>query len=294
LAVTACLTAFSPSFTQTSNDVDALTKKEQAAREKANALENERLKIRKDVANLKKTLVKTARQTRTIEIDLTVLERETESLSSRAIALNNQIDADRARYTDLIAALQRLQSSPPPTLALTPRDAKRASDAGLLMATLSNQLKKRADALALNLTALEVTQAQLVLKKKDLSSTRTKLKSEMKSVNAGLASKSKLEAQIADEKKTAAAEADRLAAESKTLLELIAKLEKEAAKPVPRTKPGRKLTAELNSTSNCAETAHLSIQNPGYRPKMLIPGKFTLKSQQFDWQSPMQLAKSRI
>jgi len=245
LAVTACLTAFSPSFTQTSNDVDALTKKEQAAREKANALENERLKIRKDVANLKKTLVKTARQTRTIEIDLTVLERETESLSSRAIALNNQIDADRARYTDLIAALQRLQSSPPPTLALTPRDAKRASDAGLLMATLSNQLKKRADALALNLTALEVTQAQLVLKKKDLSSTRTKLKSEMKSVNAGLASKSKLEAQIADEKKTAAAEADRLAAESKTLLELIAKLEKEAAKPVPRTKPGRKLTAEL-------------------------------------------------
>ena len=245
LAVTACLTAYAPSFPQTSNDVDALTKKEQAAREKANALENERQKVRKDVSNLKKTLVKTARQTQTIESDLTALENETKSLTARAIALNTQIEADRAQYTELLAALQRLELSPPPTLALTPRDAKRAADAGLLIATLSGQLRKRADALALNLNALDITQAQLVLKKKDMSATRTKLKSEMKKVNAGLASKSKLEAKLADERKIAAEEADRLAAESKTLLELIAKLEREAAKPVPRTKPGKKPAAKL-------------------------------------------------
>jgi len=245
LALTACLTAFSPSFSQTSNDVDALTKKEQAARKKAKTLESERQKVRKDVSSLKKTLAKTARQTQTIETDLTALERETASLTERADTLNTQIEADRAQYTGLLAALQRLEASPPPALTLTPRDAKRAADAGLLMATLSDQLKRRADALVLNLTALEVTQAQLMLKKKDLSSTRSKLKSEMKIVNAGLASKSKLESKLADEKKTAAAEADRLAAESKTLLELIAKLEREAAKPVPRTKPGKKPAAKL-------------------------------------------------
>lgn len=245
LAVTACLTAFSPSFAQTSNDVDALTKKEQAAREKASALETERQKVRKDVSSLKKALAKTARQTQTIETDLTALERETGNLTARAVMLNTQIEADRIQYTELVAALQRLELSPPPTLALTPRDAKHAADAGLLMATLSGQLKKRADALALNLTALEVTQAQLVSKKMDLSSTRTKLESEMKTVNAGLASKSKLEAKLADQKKTAAAEADRLADESKTLLELIAKLEREAAKVVPRTKPGRKPEVKL-------------------------------------------------
>lgn len=245
LALTACLTVSVPSFAQTSTDVDVLTKKEQAAREKAKALESERQKVRKDVSSLKKTLAKRARQTQTIETDLTALESETKSLTARAVTLNTQIEADRAQYTELLAALQRLELSPPPTLALTPRDAKRAADAGLLIATLSDQLRKRADALALNLTALEATQAQLVLKKKDMSATRTKLKAEMKSVNAGLASKSKLESKLADEKKTAAEEADRLAAESKTLLELIAKLEREAAKVVPRTKPGRKPTAKL-------------------------------------------------
>ena len=108
------------------------------------------------------------------------------------------------------------------------------------MASLSEQLKNRADALSLNLKALDVTKAQLSLKKTDLSATRAQLNSELKTVNAGLSKKSKLEAKLADEKKAAAAEADRLAAESKTLIELIAKLEREAAKVIPRTKPGSK------------------------------------------------------
>jgi len=245
LALSACLTVFSPTYAQTSNDVEALTKKEQAARKKAKELESERKLVREDVSSLKKTLAKTARQAQTIETELTTLEQETENLTVRAETLTVQIQADREQYSELLAALQRLEASPPPTLALTPRNAKRAADAGLLMTTLSDQLKTRAEALSLNLTALEVTQAQLALKKKDLSETRGKLQSEMKTVNAGLASKSKLEAKLSDEKNAAAAEADRLAAESKTLLELIAKLESEASKVVPRTKPGLKPAPKL-------------------------------------------------
>lgn len=240
LCIAACLTTGLPVYAQTSGDVEALTKKEQAAREKAEALESERKKVRKDVSSLKKTLAKTARQTQNIETNLTALEQETANLSARALSLTAQIEADQAQYEELLAALQRLESSPPPTLALTPRNAKRAADAGFLMATLSNQLKTRAEALSLNLTALDVTKSQLALKKSDLSATRAKLQSEMKIVNAGLASKAELEAKLSDEKKAAAAEAERLAAESKTLLELIAKLESEAAKVVPRTKPGLK------------------------------------------------------
>jgi septal ring factor EnvC (AmiA/AmiB activator) len=180
-----------------------------------------------------------------IETELTELEDETASLTARAETLTAQIVADQSQYTELLAALQRLETSPPPSLALTPRNAKRASDAGLLMATLSEQLKSRAEALSLSLKALDITKAQLASKKVDLSDTQTRLEAEMKTVNAGLASKSKLEAKLSDEKKTAAAEADRLAAESRTLLELIAKLEREAAKVVPRTKPGRKAEEKL-------------------------------------------------
>lgn len=238
LAVTALLSISVPSAAQTSDDVQALTKKEQAAREKAKALEAERLKVRKDVSSLKKTLAKTARQAQTIETELTGLEQETENLTIRAETLSQQISDDKKKYVELLAALQRLEATPPPTLTLTPRNAKQAADAGLLIATLSNQLKNRAEALSLNLKALDVTQAQLKLKKKELSETQTKLKTEMKSVNDGLARKSKLETKLSDEKKRAAEEADRLAAESKTLLDLIAKLESEAAKVVPRKKPG--------------------------------------------------------
>lgn len=234
------LSLSSPVFAQTSNDVEALTKKEQAAREKAKDLETERKKVRKDVSALKKTLAKAARQTQTIESDLTILEEETENLANRAAVLTAQIAEDRAQYTELLAALQRLEATPPPTLSLTPRNAKRAGNAGLLMATLSDQLQKRADALSLNLTALEVTKAQVKIKQSDLSKTRSRLKTEMQVVNRGLESKSKLETKLASEKKIAAEEAERFATESKSLLDLIAKLEAEATKVVPQLKPGRK------------------------------------------------------
>ena len=245
LALTACLTAVSPVMGQSSDDIDALTKKEQAAREKSKVLESERNKVRQDVSALKKILAKAARQAQTIETDLTSLELETASLAARAEELSAQIQDDRAQSMELIAALQRLEATPPPTLALTPRNAKRAADAGLLIATLSEQLKARAEALTLNLQALDVTQAQLNLKKNDLSERRTQLKSELNQVNAGLATKSKLEAKLADEKEEAAAEAERLAAESKTLVELIAKLERGVGKVVPRKKPGLKPAKKL-------------------------------------------------
>ena len=245
LALAACLTATSPVMGQTPGDIDALTKKEQAAREKTKSLESEREKVRKDVSALKKTLAKTAQQAQNIETGLTSLELETAGLTARVDDLSAQIQDDRAQTMELIAALQRLEATPPPPLALTPRNAKRAADAGLLIASLSEQLKSRADALTLNLKALEITQAQLELKKNDLSTQRAKLKSELNQVNAGLSTKSKLEAKLADEKKAAATEADRLAAESKTLIELIAKLEREAAAIVPRKKPGAKPAKKL-------------------------------------------------
>ena len=243
--LTLCLLLSGPAHAQSTNDVDALTKKEQAAREKAEALESERVQVRNEVAELKKALAKAAQQTQSIETNLTALEQETQNLTDRAQALTTQITLDRAKYTELLAALQRLEATPPPTLALTPRDAKRAANAGYLMATLSEQLKKRAETLSLNLTALEVTQTQLVLKKDTLDETQARLKTEIQAVNRGLESKSQLETKLSEDKKVAAAEAERLAAESKTLLELIAKLENEAAKIIPRTKPGRKPSSKV-------------------------------------------------
>jgi septal ring factor EnvC (AmiA/AmiB activator) len=232
-------------YAQSSSDIEALTKKEEAAREKAKALESERSKVRKDVDTLKKSLAKTAKQTLSIEANLTTLERETESLADQTQSLIFQIEKDRAQYSNLLAALQRLEATPPPSLALTPSNAKRAASAGLLMTTLSDQLRQRAAVLKLNLKALEVSQAQLALKKTDLSDTKSRLAVEMKNMNQGLSSKSDLEAKLSEEKKLAAAEADRLAAESKSLLDLIAKLEKEAAKVVPRPKPGRRAAPKL-------------------------------------------------
>jgi len=234
-----------PSFAQTADDVDALTKKEQAARKKTTQLSVQHESVRKDVADLKKKLAKSAREAQKIEVELGNLENQTAELNSRVQTLKTQIADDRIRNSELLAALQRLEATPPPTLILSPRNAKQAAQAGQLMATLSGQLKHRAESLSLNLTALDVTQAQITIKRGELAQTRDRLNRETTKVETGLAKKSTLEAKLSDERNTAAAEAKRLAAESKNLLDLIAKLESEAAKVVPRPKPGRKSSPKL-------------------------------------------------
>lgn len=239
LAISLALLLSPAAFAQTASDVDVLTKKEQAARDKTKQLEAERQEVRKDISSLKQQLSKTAREAQSVEAELSALESQTEELTSRAASLQSRISADKAKYTELLAALQRLEATPPPTLALSPRDAREAAMAGRLMANLSAQLKERAEALALNLTALDVTQSQLVIKQAELGTVRDRLRRRQAEVETGLKSKGQLEAKLSDERSAAAKEADRLAAESKSLLDLIAKLEAEAMRVVPRAKPGR-------------------------------------------------------
>lgn len=223
---------------QTPGELEALTKKEESAREKAALLDSERQTVRQEISSLKAKLAKTARETQSIEAELTSLEQQTAELSARTASLTEQISADREQYSTLLTALQRLEATPPPTLAMSPRQARKAAQAGQLMAALSEQLKQRADALALNLTALDVTQAQLKLKKSELATAQNRLARQKAEMTAGLSSKNQLEARLSDERNKAAAEAERFAAESNTLRELLAKLEDSAANVVPRTKPG--------------------------------------------------------
>lgn len=223
---------------QTPGELEALTKKEESAREKAALLDSERQTVRQEISSLKQKLAKTARETQSIEAELTSLEQQTAELSARTASLTEQISADREQYSTLLTALQRLEATPPPTLAMSPRQARKAAQAGQLMAALSEQLKQRADALALNLTALDVTQAQLKLKKSELATAQNRLARQKAEMTAGLSSKNQLEARLSDERNKAATEAERFAAESNTLRELLAKLEDSAANVVPRTKPG--------------------------------------------------------
>lgn len=223
---------------QTPGELEALTKKEESAREKAALLDSERQTVRQEISSLKQKLAKTARETQSIEAELTSLEQQTAELSARTASLTEQIAADHEQYSTLLTALQRLEATPPPTLAMSPRQARKAAQAGQLMAALSEQLKQRADALALNLTALDVTQAQLKLKKSELATAQNRLARQKAEMTAGLSSKNQLEARLSDERNKAAAEAERFAAESNTLRDLLTKLEDSAANVVPRTKPG--------------------------------------------------------
>jgi len=238
----AALLLASPAFAQ---DLDALTQAEQQARAESDAAAAKAEAARKEAWELKKKLAATAKDITATERRLTEVESRESTLAARADDLAGTLADQRKNYSQLLAALQRLEADPPPAAVMTPRDAVQSAQAAILMAQLSEQLKTRAEALSRTLIDLSDTREALAKERVDLSRSQAAMDVRRARLDALLADKSKIETALSAERDAAKAEADRLAQESENLRELIASLETEAAAISPRVKPdaGRRVAS---------------------------------------------------
>lgn len=219
--------------------LDSLTKAEAQARAKDEALAKQRTVITQEITKLQKDLQKSARQTRDIEREALNLQNRIDEMLARENGLNAQIQTGRAQMMELIAALQRLEISPPPAAASTPDDAIKAAQASQLMRGISESLQSRADNLNLILGTLETTRAELSQQQDALRANQTQLEKRRAAAQKTVKRKTELQKSIEADREAALAEVNRLAAESQNLRDLIANFEAEAANIGPRIKPGK-------------------------------------------------------
>ncbi|WP_409432091.1 murein hydrolase activator EnvC family protein [Litorimonas sp. RW-G-Af-16] len=220
--------------------LDSLTKAEKEAREKEAELAKRRQSVTAEITDLKKTLQKTAQQTRAFEREAQTLTEELAALEAENAALEAKLAYDRAGMMNLIASLQRLEASPPPEIISTPDDAISAAQAANLMSHLSGELRNRADTLALSLDDLQQAREQIAERQTALAANQTKLEKRSRETKSLVDRKAKLQKSIETEEVRAREDVKRLAAESATLRELIANFEAEIASISPRVKPGTK------------------------------------------------------
>lgn len=219
--------------------LDSLTKAEAQARAKDEALAKQRAAIGQEITKLQKDLQNSARQTRGFEREALNLQSRIDEILTRENGLNVQIQTSRAQMMELIAALQRLEISPPPGAATTPNDAIKAAQASQLMRGISEGLQSRADNLGLILDTLETTRAELSQQQAALRANQTQLEKRRQDTQKHVKRKTELQKSIEADRKAALAEVNRLAAESQNLRDLIANFEAEAANIGPRLKPGK-------------------------------------------------------
>ncbi len=249
--VTLGFTSHVSGYTQTKTPdpakLDSLTKAEAQARAKDEALTQQRNTVSKQITSLKKELQKAARETRGYEREALKLQTRIDDITARKNALDMQMAADRAKMMELIAALQRLELSPPPAAASTPDDAIKAAQANQLMRSISENLQSRADNLAITLNALEKTQLDLSEQQAALNANQIQLEKRRAAAQKTVKRKTDLQKSIDANREITLAEVNRLAAESQNLRDLIANFEAEVADIGPRVKPGKNSEKTRNS-----------------------------------------------
>ncbi len=233
-----------PVWAQSQNpkDLDALTQAEKAARAEAKALDERRKVVTGEISDLENSIEKLSLEIRGFEKDALALQEKKAKIDVNISEIEDAIRLDEAELLKLLAALQRMEANPPPTLALRPDNAIATAQAGQLMTTLSKQLDQRTKVLTAQLTSLaeeqslaDETQAQIEANQRQLERRRAKTQSLV-------AEKSTLRKSIDTQHEEKQALVTKLAQESESLRELLEKLESEAKSIRPRIKPGRGIT----------------------------------------------------
>ncbi|WP_026941090.1 murein hydrolase activator EnvC family protein [Hellea balneolensis] len=229
--------------------LESLTKAEEDARKKEAELTKKQKTIAAELSKLKKDLVRTATEAEKYERQGRSLESQLSELDTDAAALNQAIYGDRQKLTQLLAALQRIESNPPPALASQPKDAAEAARAARLMSSLSADLRKRAELLTSQLEISQTLREDIKDKRTKLSANETRLKKRRSNINKLVGQKSDLKESVTKDREAALQEVSKLASEAKSLRELIESFEAATANIGPRIKPGKNATKPKKSIS---------------------------------------------
>lgn len=232
--------------------LESLTKAEENARKKEAELTRKQKAISAELSKLKKDLVRTATEAEKYERQGRSLESQLLELDTEAATLNQAIYGDRQKLMQLLAALQRIESHPPPALASQPKDAAQAARAARLMSSLSKDLKERAELLTSQLETSEKLREDIEDKRSRLSANETRLTKRRADIKNLVGQKSILKDSVSKDREAALQEVTKLASEAKSLRELIESFEAATANIAPRIKPGKSTSKPRQSISTKA------------------------------------------
>lgn len=231
--------SFASAQTADPNKLETLTDQQKQAEDLAKSLTVQQKKIVGEISNLQDDLVKTSGQARGFERAETEARTGLDDLTKQETVLKAKILSDRAALSDILAALQRIDKSPPPALLVHPKNATDAARAAQLLAYLSQSLHDKSALLQEQLTELQGVRTQMNTKRAEIATHAKAVNVRLSSIKSIINDKSKLNDQLDKDRKTKIKEANKLAKEAKTLRELIARFEDNAEAILPRLKPPR-------------------------------------------------------
>jgi len=202
----------------------------ESARSRAGRLEAELESVAEEQAELKRKLIESAARIQAREQQIGAGEERLAELAREDGNLRAQLARRRGAMAEMLAALQKLEREPPPVLAVRPDDAVAAIRSAMLLASVVPQVRAEADALSRTLRQLGALREETAEQQRQLALNRSQLEREHSVIERLLAVKEQLVSRTARERDAARQRAEALAAEARSLKDLLAALEAERAR----------------------------------------------------------------
>ncbi len=207
---------------------------------RAQALRDRTAAAEAALAALKARLVATADSLQTAERRATEVEDRLAELIAEETEVQADLAVRREEISSVLAALQSLERSRPPALAVSPDDANSAAIAAIALAAITPEIQAEAEALRAAFERLEGLRSDMVAERRALEEAETALSERSRLLEDLLAEREAAQAQDTAQLRRLAAEDARLAREADTLRDLLAGIER-------RTRGNETNAAELTA-----------------------------------------------
>src|ERR1700729_19758 len=137
--------------------------------EQRRAIETEIDSVRADRARLSAALIETTAKVQDAERGAAAATDKLASLNATAGELSRSLERRRAVIADVLAALQRMGSNPPPAILVKPNDMSEAVRAATVMSAVIPELKSQIESVRNDLDALARTRDSIAIERDELT-----------------------------------------------------------------------------------------------------------------------------
>jgi murein hydrolase activator len=193
------------------------------------AIEAEIDSVRADRARLSAALIETTAKVQDAERGAAAAVDKLASLNSRAEELSHSLDGRRGVIADVLAALQRMGSNPPPAILVKPGDMSEAVRAASVMGSVIPELKAEIEAARRDLDDLAKTRESIARERDELTEKSRALAADKMRLAALIDARQQSLASAQDAMGSQQQRATELAKRATSLKDLIARLDSENA-----------------------------------------------------------------
>ncbi|SUU87934.1 septal ring factor EnvC (AmiA/AmiB activator) [Aminobacter aminovorans] len=239
-----------PDPDRTRSELENLSRVIEVSAERREKLAAEIAQVKKDHASITAALIQSAKTERKLAQDIEDIAGKVEGLKEQETGIRTSLNMRRGVLAEVLGALQRMGLNPPPAILVKPEDALSSIRSAILLGAVVPELRSETEILMADLKELSRVVASIEAERDRLTTAMTAQAGEKARLDLLLEAKNRLRS----ESETALAEETKksieLAARAESLKDLIASLDKQAAKQAADAEAARKAAEAAAKAAN--------------------------------------------